>query len=395
MAKTVDMLQGPFDPGGQPEMQSPHKMLVGLFAWNVSGGGTISKAVLADPARYRDYWQWPRAKRLLQLAEQVGFDFEVPFGRYLGHGGVTGFNDEQLDVITSAAALSQVTERLLLFSTAHITYGYHPLHFARFGTQIDYMSAGRWGLNVVTGWFAEEYAMFSGALDWLPHDERYAMADEFVTLLKWLWTSDTPIDCQGKYYKSLGGLVKVKPARKPRPILVNAGHSDAGIDFAAKHCEWLFCSGPNLETLKEHARKARERAAHYGRRLRLLTFTYNIIGDTNAEAKERFDWTANEVDQEAADRFIGRLQQQPQMSYARTFVQRPVEQLPREEYLKIALGLGGWWVVGGPETQAEMMQELHRIGFEGVLVTFFEPQRGVHYFGEKVFPLLKKMGLRT
>jgi dimethylsulfone monooxygenase len=238
---TADIFKGPLDPGGQPEIESPNKLLLGLFAWNVSCGATISKAVLADRARYRDYWQWPHASRLVQQAEQAGFDFEVPFGRYLGHGGEIGFNDEQLDVVASAAALSQITKNILLFSTVHVTYAFHPLHFARFGAQIDYLSDGRWGLNIVTGWFAEEYAMFSGSLNWLSHDERYAMADEFVTLMKWLWASKEPIDFQGKYYRSLGGLVKVKPTRRPRPILVSAGHSEAGIDFAAKHCEWLFC----------------------------------------------------------------------------------------------------------------------------------------------------------
>ena len=110
MAKAADILSGPFDPGGQPEIISPHKMLTGLFSWNVAAGSTISKAVLAERERYRDYYRWPKAKYILQLADQIGLDFEVPFGRYLGHGGPSGFNEEQLDVITNAAAASQVTE---------------------------------------------------------------------------------------------------------------------------------------------------------------------------------------------------------------------------------------------------------------------------------------------
>lgn len=386
MSITANTLTGPFDPGGQPQIVSPHKVLLGLFAWNVACGGTISKAVLADPHRYRDYWQWPRAASLVQEAERAGFDFEVPFGRYLGHGGQIGFNDEQLDVITSAAALSQTTKDLLLFSTAHVTYAFHPLHFARFGAQIDYLSNGRWGLNVVTGWFAEEFAMFGGPSELIPHDERYAMADEFVTLMKWLWASEEPVDFRGKYYQSTGGLVKVKPIRRPRPLLVNAGHSTAGIDFAAKHCEWLFCSGPDLKTLKDVAIQATERAAHYGRRLRLLTFTYNIVGESDAEANARFDWIGNQIDEDVTARFLGRLTQQTEMSYAQHF---------REESRKIALGLGGYWSVGGPDRQAEIIRELHEIGYEGVLATFFDPFKGVQFFSAEVIPRLRKMGLRA
>ncbi len=386
MSITADIFKGPLDPGGQPEIESPNKVLLGLFAWNVSCGATISKAVLADRERYRDYWQWPHASRLVQQAEQAGFDFEVPFGRYLGHGGEIGFNDEQLDVVASAAALSQITKNILLFSTVHVTYAFHPLHFARFGAQIDYLSNGRWGINIVTGWFAEEYAMFSGSLNWLPHDERYAMADEFVTLMKWLWASEEPIDFQGKYYRSLGGLVKVKPTRRPRPILVNAGHSEAGIDFAAKHCEWLFCTGPDLQTLAEIAVKAKQRAAGYGRRLRLLTSTYSIVGDTDAEAEALFKWIDSQIDEEATSRFVGRATQQPETSFQHGF---------KELLRQTALGLTGYWNVGNPDKQAETIRALFGVGYEGVLVTFFDPFRGVRCYGEKVIPRLKQMGLRA
>ena len=392
MTKTVDILRGPFDPGGQPEIVSPHKMLVGLFSWNVAGGSTISKAILADRERYRDYYQWPKAKYILQLADRIGFDFEVPFGRYLGHDGPIGFNDEQLDVVTNAAAASQVTQHLLVASTAHITYRYHPLHFAKFGAQIDQMSHGRWILNVVTGWFAEEYAMFSGSMDWIPHDERYEIADEFVTLMKWLWASDEPINYEGRYFKSKGGIVNPKPVRRPRPLLMNAGHSRAGIDFAANHCDWLFSYGGSSESLKETNDKLRERTAYYGRRVRPVTFTYNIFGDTDAQAKERFDWIANEMDEDATNRFIARATSQPEMSYGEEFG----SQVSKDDALKFALGLGGWWMVGSPETQAELIRMLHDdCGMEGILLSCFDPLYGLHYLENGVFPILRKMGLRA
>ena len=65
--------------------------------------------------------------------DETGIDFAVPFGRWLGHGGVTRFNEDQLDLVSTAAALSQVTSRIMLFSTAHVTYGFHPIHFAKIG----------------------------------------------------------------------------------------------------------------------------------------------------------------------------------------------------------------------------------------------------------------------
>jgi FMNH2-dependent dimethyl sulfone monooxygenase len=141
--KKVDVLTGPFDPGGQPETRIGQPLELGFFAWNIKGGMTASKAVLSDPQRLQNYWEWPNSMRLVQLAEEVGFDYQVPFGRWLGQGGATDYNGAALDFLASAAATAPITKRLGLFSTAHITYRFHPLHIAKFGATIDHISGGR------------------------------------------------------------------------------------------------------------------------------------------------------------------------------------------------------------------------------------------------------------
>ena len=151
MAKKVEILRGPFDPGGQPETRSGNAMELGFFAWNLACGMTASKAVLADPPRLRDFWHWDTALHLNQLAERIGYEYQVPYGRWRGYGGPSGYNDDSLDFLAAAACLAPVTTRLQLFSTAHVTYKFHPLHVAKMGATIDYVSKGRWGLNVVTG----------------------------------------------------------------------------------------------------------------------------------------------------------------------------------------------------------------------------------------------------
>ena len=67
-----------------------------------------------------------------------------------------------------------------------------------------------------------------------------------------------------------------KPARKPRPYLINAGSSPAGIEFAAKHCEWLFCAG-GIDKMKLAADTVLDRAAEYGRRVDPMAVAYVII----------------------------------------------------------------------------------------------------------------------
>ena len=83
----VQITRGPFDPGGQPTVDSRHPLLLGLFGWNLTGGATISKAVFDDPDRYQNFWHWDTAQYLIQFAERIGLEFQVPFGRWLGHGG--------------------------------------------------------------------------------------------------------------------------------------------------------------------------------------------------------------------------------------------------------------------------------------------------------------------
>ena len=95
--KSVDILKGPFDPGGQPVLESPNQLLLGLFAWNLTAGATISKAVLKDPERCQNFWRWDTAQTLVREADALGLEFQIPFGRWLGHGGVTRFNPQDPD----------------------------------------------------------------------------------------------------------------------------------------------------------------------------------------------------------------------------------------------------------------------------------------------------------
>jgi FMNH2-dependent dimethyl sulfone monooxygenase len=142
---------------------------------------TASKAVLSDPPRLQNYWEWPNSMRLVQLAEEVGSITKS----HSGAGSVrwrTDYNGAALDFLASAAATAPITKRLGLFSTAHITYRFHPLHIAKFGATIDHISGGRWGLNIVSGYSEREMAAF-GFRQPIGHDEAYDMADEFVCLM--------------------------------------------------------------------------------------------------------------------------------------------------------------------------------------------------------------------
>jgi FMNH2-dependent dimethyl sulfone monooxygenase len=394
--KKVDVIKGPFDPGGQPETRTGQPLELGFFAWNIKGGMTASKAVLDDPDRYQNFWQWPNSMRLVQLAEQVGFDYQVPFGRWIGQGGETDYNGAALDFLASAAATAPITSRMGLFSTAHVTYRFHPLHIAKFGATIDHISGGRWGLNIVSGYSSKEMAAF-GFREPIPHDVAYEMADEFTCLMKYLWNEEERFDFEGKYYQAYGALVTPKPIRRPRPILMNAGGSEKGLDFAARHSDWIFTTMPTVESYKGKIEEIHQLAGKYKREVRAATMVWVLPEATDQLAHEKYQWIESQIDHEAVVNFLASMRgtsAEQIFQLSNQLAEDPYAGVGKETYIAIALGITAPHLVGSYQTVAEKIRALHGTGLESLLMCFFDPQQGLHQMQDHIVPMLKKMGLR-
>jgi dimethylsulfone monooxygenase len=389
----AEVLRGPFDPGGQPETATGQPLEISLFGWNVAGGLSPNKAVLTDIPRYRDYWHWPTASKMLQAAERVGFDHQIQYGMWTGYGGPSQWNDAGLDFATAAAAGSAITQRISHFSTVHVGYRFHPMHIAKIGADIDFISNGRWGMNIVAGQSPEDFKKF-GFKEAPPPPERYAIADEFTTLLKYLWTHDDPVDFEGTYFQAYGAHIAPKPVTKPRPVLMNAGQSEVGFDFACRQADWVFIGNVTgkVEDYSALVEKAHSLGAKHGRTVRVAAMCYCVMEDTDAKAKETIDWLASEIDREAIITFMGFA-----VGTSNAFPwddDDPYLGLGREQFLRQGLGSTGFQLFGGYETVAEKIRALHEVGIENIAVCFWDPQRGIEQFGEHVFPLLRRMNLR-
>ena len=381
--KTVEITRGPFDPGGQPQTETGNRLELGFFGWNIKGGMTASKAVLSDPDRLQNYWQWPNSMNLVQLAEHVGFDYQVPYGRWIGQGGDTDYNGAALDFLASAAATAPITSRMGLFSTAHITFRFHPLHIAKFGATIDHISGGRWGLNVVTGYAEREMRAF-GFKDLIGHDEAYEMADEFVCLMKYLWSEDERFNFEGKHYQAYGAYLAPKPTRRPRPILMNAGGSPVGLDFGVRNCDWIFTLAEDIPGFRQRTNYIREKAETYGRKVRVATMCWVLPEATDSLAHEKFEWIASLIDRGAVEAFVASLK--GTSNYERSAGEAKIRSM--------ALGLTSPQIVGSYTSVAEQLRELNEAGVESALMCFYDPQKGLHQMQDDIIPILKKMGLR-
>ncbi len=188
----------------------------------------------------------------------------------------------RFEPLTLLAALAMTTTRVGLGATASTTYT-EPYNLARAFASIDHLSGGRAAWNVVTGAFAEAAANFSRESH-PPHEERYAAAAEFVSVMKGLWdswedgalvmdkASGTFIDAskmhtlnhQGKFFHVKGPLNHTRPPQG-YPVFIQAGASDTGRDLAASIAEVVFTVQQDLEAAKAFASDLRTRAGKFGR----------------------------------------------------------------------------------------------------------------------------------
>jgi FMNH2-dependent dimethyl sulfone monooxygenase len=357
----------------------PRKLKLGTFCTNVSGAATMSTMDGVYDLN------WPNVMTVSRLADEMEFEAIVPLGRWQGFGGVTNFNEKVFEAMTFSAAVTASTRNPSVFATIHVPT-MHPVLAAKQITTIDHIGGGRFTLNVVTGWNKGEIELFGSPL--LDHAERYAMADEWITLMKKLWTSDDPVDFAGRFYTVKQAVLKPHPIQ-PYPALMNASGSAVGKAFAAKHFDIVF-SGPTQRdpaSVKAQLDSYRQYAwDEFGRSLKVWISAYMIVGDTEADARRQFDHCVHEMgDHVAAKNFLDGM--------GITSQSIPSDIMKRIGDDMIA-GYGGFPLIGTKEQIVDDLKMLADCGCDGILLTWPAFIDGMQRFQREVLPLLVEEGLR-
>lgn len=258
--------------------------------------GVNATTVWADP-RSRSQIDFSSFVHLARTAERGKFDFFfLAEGlRLREHNG----RIHDLDVVgrpeslTVLNALAAVTERLGLAATVNATFN-EPYELARRLATLDHLSAGRAAWNVVTSSdaFTGENFRRGGYLD---RADRYTRAAEFVATARELWDSWTPggesrpFAHEGKQF-TISGEFTVPRSPQGHPVVIQAGDSGEGREFAASAADIIFTRHGTLEAGRDFYADVKARLAAYGRQpddLKIMPGVTVVTGDTDAEAQER------------------------------------------------------------------------------------------------------------
>jgi alkanesulfonate monooxygenase SsuD/methylene tetrahydromethanopterin reductase-like flavin-dependent oxidoreductase (luciferase family) len=355
-----------------------NKMKLGVFCLNVSGGMMLSGAA-------KKHLDWNENVSVAKFADEAGWDFLLPIGRWRGQGGKYNSNAEQYECFTWAAAIAAVTSRIQVFATCHVPI-YHPMLAAKLCSTIDNISGGRFGLNIVSGWNAAEFGMFD--IEQLAHDDRYLATAEWLEVVEALWSTPGEIDHDGRFYRVNRGYLEPKPIQQPRPVIVSAGTSRAGLDFALERADYLFVGGDNWDIFASSMDRFKARAAELDRAFNALTFLTVVVKDTEEEAKRYFEWYVDECgDLEGATALVNRI------------IGGGAESLPPEVVARQARAFVAGWgampLVGTAEQVAEQLVRLHNTGIGGAAIGWLDYTEGIERFDAEVVPLLTQAGLRN
>ncbi len=350
-------------------------MEIGIFLPIAKGGFIISKNV-------PETWPtWELNRDVTLKCESLGFDFALSMVKFRGFGGEVEYWDYALDSFTLTASLAPITSRIKLIPSV-TNLSLHPAVAARMAATIEAVCPGRFGLNIVSGWYKDEFKQ----MGLWPGDEhfesRYDYATEYVAVLKDLW-EEGKSNFKGNYFKLDDAEIKPMPTT-PIP-LVCAGQSHRGIRFTAECGNRNFViAGGNTEdieadigTFKSITNELQSIAKKLNRDVGTIALFNVIAAETDKEAEKRFDHIVAGADELAIANLGGsaELDKSEGMS----------ESLKRK---KMFMGLPT--LVGGYDTVASYLDRIHdEAEVDACMFAFPDFEHDIDSFGDRVLPNLE------
>jgi alkanesulfonate monooxygenase len=324
--------------------------------------------------------------QIARAAEQLGFE-----------GVLTPTGTWCEDAWLTTAALIRETTRLK-FLVAFRPGVISPTLAAQMAGTYQRISNGRLLLNIVTGGDAVEQQRFG---DWHDHDARYARTDEFLTIVRGVWTGK-PFTFAGEHLRVEGATLLAAP--DPLPQVYFGGSSAAALPVAARHADVYLTWGEPPAQVAEKIDKVSALAEEAGREVRFGIRLHTISRDSSAEAWNEARKLLDSLEpqqvrraqeQLAASESVG--QQRMVALHGGALGNGDVHGL--EIYPNLWAGIGlvrggaGTALVGSHTEVADRIEEYHELGIEEFILSGYPHLEEAYWFGEGVRPLLARRGL--
>jgi FMN-dependent oxidoreductase (nitrilotriacetate monooxygenase family) len=264
-----------------------------INAFDMNCPGHLSPGLWRHPrdrsSTYKDLGYWTDLAQILERGKIDALFIADVLGLYDVYGGTPDAAIRHAtqvplnDPAVLVPAMAAVTRHLGFAVTGTLSFE-PPYPFARRASTLDHLSKGRFGWNVVTG-YLDSAAKGAGLARQSGHDLRYDMAEEYMSVVYKLWEGSWEDDAvvrdrergvfarpdkvhrvrfEGNHY-SVDAVHLSEPSPQRTPFLFQAGTSAKGRDFAARHAEGVFLTGPSRKVIAPRVADIRDRARGYGR----------------------------------------------------------------------------------------------------------------------------------
>ena len=355
--------------GVNRERDSSRGVTVSLFGGGINPADEIPAGI--DP----DY-----IVEFSQAHEASGFDKVL-----IGYSSATA---EGFGVAGYAASQTKT----LGFLIAHRPGFMVPTLAARQIATLDQLIGGRVAMHIISGGSDIEQRRDG---DWIDHDARYRRTDEYMEVLKRVWTETTPFDHEGEFYKFEQNLSEVRTYQRPHVPLYFGGASDVAKEVGAKRADVYALWGEPLASIKEQIADIRARAAKYGRTMRFSVSVRPILGGTEGEAWERAKGILERVKSSVGET-IGpakpaRLQSEGSRRLLDFAAQGDIHD--QRLWMPIAATTGAAGnttaLVGTAEQVAESLLAYHKSGADAFIIRGFDPMQDTIDWGKELIPMVR------
>ncbi len=344
-----------------------------LFGGGINPGAEVPSGV--DPDYILDF---------ARTHEDAGFDMVL-----------TGYSSSTPDGFEVAGYAAAHTDRLG-YLIAHRPGFVAPTLAARKAATLDQLTNGRIALHIITGGNDVEQRQDG---DWLDHDARYRRTDEYLSVMRRIWTEHEPFDHEGEFYRFQDAYSQARCRQQPHVPLFFGGASDIALDVASRRADLFALWGEPRASIAQRIADVKSRVAAAGRDPSEIRFSLSarpILADTEERAWERADRILASIKQATAGRITPGVPTRPQSEGAWRLLRFAAEGNVHDErlWMPIAAASGAsgstTCLVGTPRQVADSLLAYYDLGCTAFIIRGFDPLADAADYGRELIPLVRE-----